>query len=147
MFKFIAFILLTNMLLTVQGCVGNKSSVQKETVDTVLTVSIYPTDDKENTIIPMDSVLLEEMVHITEIMRYGSQDSITVPFHFSNVARYADITGTNIDRRIAIAVNGEVVYTPVVKMRLDNGECSVVLSKVQALKLLPKEKVEDLLTN
>ena len=53
-----------------------------------------------------------------------------------------EITESNLDKRIAIAINGQVVYTPVVKLRLDNGACSVVLDDAQVVKLFPNINTE-----
>lgn len=67
-----------------------------------------------------------------------------MPFNFSDTAKYAEITESNLGKRIAIAINGQVVSTPVVKMKIDNGACSVVLDDAQVTKLLPNVNIKDL---
>lgn len=66
-----------------------------------------------------------------------------MPFNFSDTAKYAEITENNLGKRIAIAINGQVVSTPVVKMKIDNGACSVVLDDAQVAKLLPNVNIKD----
>jgi len=60
-----------------------------------------------------------------------------MPFNFSDTAKYAEITERNLDRRIAISLNGEVVSTPVVRMKSEDGACSVALDEAQAKALFP----------
>ena len=66
-----------------------------------------------------------------------------MPFNFSDTAKYAEITENNLGKRIAIAINGQVVSTPVVKMKIDNGACSVVLDDAQVAKLLPNVNIKN----
>ena len=66
-----------------------------------------------------------------------------MPFNFPDTAKYAEITENNLGKRIAIAINGQVVSTPVVKMKIDNGACSVVLDDAQVAKLLPNVNIKD----
>uniref|UniRef100_UPI002604DD65 SecDF P1 head subdomain-containing protein n=1 Tax=uncultured Bacteroides sp. TaxID=162156 RepID=UPI002604DD65 len=65
----------------------------------------------------------------------------------SDTTKFAEITATNLDKRIAIVINGQVISTPVVKMRLDNGACSVVLDDAQMAKLFPNVNMEELKSN
>ena len=65
-----------------------------------------------------------------------------MPFNLSDTTKFAEITATNLDKRIVIVINGQVISTPVVKMRLDNGACSVVLDDVQVTKLFPNVNME-----
>ena len=67
-----------------------------------------------------------------------------MPFIFSDTAKYAELTGNSLGKRIAISVNGQVVSTPVVKMKIENGACSVVLDEVQRKALFPNITIEGL---
>ena len=87
--------------------------------------------------------LMEETVHISELLHYPNDKGITVPFNLSDTTKYAEITESNLNKRIAIAINGQILSTPVVKMRLDNGACSVVLDDTQVDKLFPNVNIED----
>lgn len=69
-----------------------------------------------------------------------------MPFNFSATTKYAEITESNLDKRIAISVNGQVVSTPIVKMKLDNGACSVELNDAQIADLFPNVNVKELKT-
>lgn len=88
--------------------------------------------------------ILEERVHISELLHYPEEEGVTMPFSISNTTKYAEITESNLDKRIAITINGQVVSTPVVKMRLDNGACFLVLDDTQVAKLFPNVNIEEL---
>lgn len=60
------------------------------------------------------------------------------------MAKYAEITGNNLEKRIAISVNGQVLSTPVVKMKIENGTCSVLLDQKQAEDLFPSINIDEL---
>ena len=85
---------------------------------------------------------MKETVHISELVRYPDDNEITMPFHFKDVEQYAQITETNIDKRIAIIINGDIVSTPVIKIKISDGACSVLLSKEQIAKYFPNIQVE-----
>ena len=70
-----------------------------------------------------------------------------MPFLLSDSIRYAEITQENLNKRIAISVNGQVISTPVVKMKLDNGACSVVLNEAQMAELFPNVDMKELKGN
>ncbi|MDE6325081.1 MAG: hypothetical protein K2M02_02810 [Duncaniella sp.] len=75
-------------------------------------------------------------MNIFQIVHYAENgDSVTVPFYFSNIEKYSEITGNNIEKQIAIGINGKIIATPTVKMQLDNGACSVLLSQEQVSEL------------
>ena len=128
------------------GC-GNKNELpQEESVNQNLNVAIYAATETEGKITPLEPALLQECVSLDKIIHYDRDgDYITVPFQFKDSVGYAKITEANIGKRIVITVNGEVVATPMVQMRIGNGACSVLLSKEQAQKLFPEEKIEKLL--
>lgn len=48
-----------------------------------------------------------------------------------DIEKYAQITDTNLDKRIAICINGEMVSIPVIKMKISDWACSALLSKEQ----------------
>lgn len=129
------------------GC-GNKNELpQEQTVNRNLNVAIYAATETDGEITPTAPVLLQESVSLDKIIHYDRDgDSITVPFHFKDSIEYAKITAANIGKRIAITADGEVVATPLVKMQIGNGACSFLISREQALKLFPKEKIDKLLS-
>ena len=99
--------------------------------------AIYSTTDTGGSVDTVSPCLLEETIHISELLHYAGEEGITMPFYFSDTTKYAHITENNIEKRIAISINGQVVSTPVVKMKLENGACSVVLSDDQVKSLFP----------
>ena len=123
--------------IPVIACNTNAEAPAKVSVDKNVVVSIYPTIDKGDTIEIVSPCLMEETVHISELLHYPDDDSFTMPFNFSDTAKYAEITERNLDRRIAISLNGEVVSTPVARMKSEDGACSVALDEAQAKALFP----------
>lgn len=115
------------------ACSGNAQNPSKINVDEDIIVAIYPTIDNE----AMSPCLLEDTVHVSELIHYSGDDGITIPFNLSDTAKYAEITERNIEKRIAISINGRVVSTPVVKMKISNGACSVTLPKSQISTIFP----------
>ncbi len=132
--------------ILVIGC-GNKNELpQVETVNQNLNVAIYAAMENEGEITPVEPALLQECVSLDKIIHYDSDgDYITVPVQFKDSVVYAEITEANIGKRIVITVDGEVVTTPMVKMRIGNGACSILLSKEQAQSLFPRAEIENLL--
>ena len=125
---------------------GRNERYSEETIDKALNVAIYAATVTNGEISPVDPALLQEKVSLDKIFHYERDGAfITVPFHFSDTTEYAKITESHIGKRIVISIDGEIVATPIVKMPITDGACSVLLSKEQALKLVPKEKVEKLL--
>ena len=114
----------------------------KVSVDKDISVAIYSTTEREGAIDTVSPCLLAETVHISELLRYPDDDEITVPFNFKDVEKYAQITETNLDKSIAIIINGDIVSTPVIKMKISDGACSVLLSKEQIAKYFPNIQVE-----
>ena len=143
---FFAIMTVCTIGILVIGC-GNKNELpQEESVNQNLNVAIYAATETEGKITPLEPALLQECVSLDKIIHYDRDgDYITVPFQFKDSVGYAKITEANIGKRIVITVNGEVVATPMVQMRIGNGACSVLLSKEQAQKLFPEEKIEKLL--
>ena len=116
----------------------------KVSVDKDISVAIYSTTEREGAIDTVSPCLLTETVHISELLRYPDDDGITMPFTLSNTAKYAEITGDNLEKRIAISVNGQVLSTPVVKMKIENGACSVILDEKQTKDLFPTINIDEL---
>lgn len=113
------------------ACSGNAQNPSKINVDEDIIVAIYPTIDNGDTVEAISPCLLEDTVHVSELIHYPGDDGITIPFNLSDTTKYAEITERNIEKRIAISINGRVVSTPVVKMKIANGACSVILPRVK----------------
>lgn len=143
---FFAIMTVCTIGILVIGC-GNKNELpQEETVNQNLNVAIYAATESEGEITPLEPVLLQEYVSLDKIIHYDRDGNfITVPFQFKDSIGYAKITEANAGKRIVITADGEIVSTPMVQMRIGNGACSFLLSKEQAQKLFPKEKIEKLL--
>lgn len=116
----------------------------KVSVDKDISVAVYSTTEREGVIDTVSLCLLTETVHISELFRYPDDDGITMPFTLSDTAKYAEITGNNLEKRIAISVNGQVLSTPVVKMKIENGACSVILDEKQTKDLFPTINIDEL---
>lgn len=119
------------------ACSGNAQNPSKINVDEDIIVAIYPTIDNGDTVEAISPCLLEDTVHVSELIHYPGDDGITIPFNLSDTAKYAEITARNIEKRIAISINGRVLSTPVVKMKIANGACSVILPKSQISTIFP----------
>lgn len=130
--------------LIVIACNSKAENPAQICADQNFTVTIYSTAENGDVIDTISPCIMEETVHISELIHYPDDEGITVPFNFSDTAKYAEITENNLGKRIAIAINGQVVSTPVVKMKIDNGACSVVLDDAQVAKLLPNVNIKDL---
>lgn len=116
----------------------------KVSVDKDISVAVYSTVKSEGTIDTVSPCLLTETVHISDLLRYPDDEGITMPFTLSDTAKYAEITGDNLEKRIAISINGQILSTPVVKMKIKNGACSVILDEKQAKDLFPTINIEEL---
>lgn len=125
------------------ACKANPDMPSKVDVDKDVIVAIYSTFNNEGVTDTVSPCLLEETVHVSELYHYSGDDGMTMPFNLSDTIKYAEITANNLNKRIAIAINGQVVSTPVVKMKLDNGACSVVLDDTQVAKLFPTVNMAD----
>lgn len=119
------------------ACSSNAQNPSRINVDEDIIVAIYPTIDNGDTVEAISPCLLEDTVHVSELIHYPGDDGITIPFNLSDTTKYAEITERNIEKRIAISINGRVVSTPVVKMKIANGACSVILPKSQISTIFP----------
>ena len=138
------FTILTASLVCILAvaCKANADTPSKVNVDKDVIVAIYSTFNNEGVTDTVSPCLLEETVHVSELLHYSGDEGLTMPFNLSDTTKFAEITATNLDKRIVIVINGQVISTPVVKMRLDNGACSVVLDDVQVTKLFPNVNME-----
>ena len=143
------FTILTASLVCILAvaCKANADTPSKVNVDKDVIVAIYSTFNNEGVTDTVSPCLLEETVHLSELLHYSGDEGLTMPFNLSDTTKFAEITATNLDKRIAIVINGQVISTPVVKMRLDNGACSVVLDDAQMAKLFPNVNMEELKSN
>ncbi len=116
----------------------------KVSVDKDISVALYSTTEREGAIDTVSPCLLTETVHISELFRYPDDAGITMPFTLSDTAKYAEITGNNLEKRIAISVNGQVLSTAVVKMKIENGACSVILDEKQTKDLFSTINIDEL---
>lgn len=140
-------LIVTFLLASVVGILAIACSAKtpaKVSVDKDISVAIYSTTEREGAIDTVSPCLLTETVHISELLRYPDDDGITMPFTLFNTAKYAEITGDNLEKRIAISVNGQVSSTPVVKMKIENGACSVILDEKQTKDLFPTINIDEL---
>lgn len=124
------------------GCSNNSQKPDTFKINAEIPVELCLTEDQDDSIIAVQPSLMKETVHISELVRYSGDNEITVPFNFKDVEKYAQITETNLDKRIAISINGDIVSTPVIKMKISDGACSVLLSKEQIAKYFPNIQVE-----
>lgn len=123
-------------------CSGRSEAPVRINVDKYLTIALFP---EETSATDSQSVaLLLEKVHVTELVRYPGEETVTMPFTFTDVKKYAGITGSNVGKRIAVSVNGEITSSPMVKMQIDNGACSVTLDSLHISRLFPEIKVRSL---
>lgn len=133
--------------MLVIGCGNRQEAPKEEPVSKSMDIAIFAAVQTEGEFTPVEPALLQEKVSVDKLLHYDRDgDFITVPFHFKDSTIYAKITEEYIDKHIAITADGEVVATPMVKMRIGNGACSFLLSKEQALMLFPKENIEKLLS-
>lgn len=138
------FSILLASLVGVLAIACSAKEPTKVSVDKDISVAVYSTIEREGAIDTVSPCLLMETVHISELLRYPDDDGITMPFTLSDRAKYAEITGNNLEKRIAINVNGQVLSTPVVKMKIENGACSVLLDEKQAKDLFPIINIDEL---
>lgn len=126
---FVVFCIAT-MVLT--ACAKTGTSAAKSDVDMSIDVAIYSLSETDSAQTSVYPCLMEERVTVQSLCRYADDDnSVTVPFYFSDKKRYEEITRQHIGKRIAISINGQIVSTPVVQMAIENGACSVVLDDSQ----------------
>lgn len=126
------------------ACNAKAEGPTQISVDQDFKVAIYSTSENGGVVDTISPCLMEETVHISKLLYYPNDKGITVPFNLSDTTKYAEITESNLDKRITIAINGQVVSTPVVKMKLTNGACSVVLNDAQMAAFFPDVNIKEL---
>lgn len=142
--NFIAILLATIITMLAIGCSNNSQKPDTVKINAEIPVELCLIEDQDGSIIAVQPSLMKETVHISKLVRYPGDNEITVPFNFKDVEKYAQITETNLDKRIAISINGEIVFTPVIKMKISDSSCSVLISKEQIAKYFPNIQVEGL---
>lgn len=139
----IKFLLPIFIILLTTNCSGRSEAPIRISVDKYFTIALLPEETSATD--TQSAALLREKVHVTELVRYPGEETATMPFTFTDVKKYAGITGSNIGKRIAVSVNGEITSSPMVKMQIDNGACSVILDSLQLSRLFPEIKIATLL--
>lgn len=74
--------------------------------------------------------LLTENVGIKEIEEIpNDKDVLQLFFTLSDKERFATITKANINKKLAMSVNGEIVYIPTVMNEITSGNCMIIIPK------------------
>lgn len=87
--------------------------------------------------------ILSEKVIVTEansMPSYGGD--IQVGFKFTDVEKWATITGENIGKRLAVFVNGRLMNAPRVNCEIESGGCSVSIPANMVKDFLPNLDLE-----
>lgn len=129
--------------LAFNSCSNNNHKPDIIKINAELPVELFIAAEMDDSVIALLPALMRENVHISELIHYQGDSVITVPFCFSDTGKYAQITEANLEKRIAISINGDIVSTPIVKMKITNGACSVHLSKNQIAKLFPSTATDN----
>lgn len=138
----IKYLLPIFIILLTTNCSDRSEAPVRISVDKYFTIDLFPEETSATD--TQSAALLREKVHVTELVRYPSEETVTMPFTFTDVKKYAGITGSNIGKRIAVSVNGEITSSPMVKMQIDNGACSVTLDSLHISRLFPEIKIRSL---
>lgn len=139
----IKYLLPIFIILLTTNCSGRSEAPATLSVDKYFTIALFPEETSATD--SQSAALLREKVHVTDLVRYPGEETVTMPFTFTDVKKYAGITGSNIGKRIAVSVNGEITSSPMVKMQIDNGACSVTLDSLHISRLFPEIKIATLL--
>ena len=81
-------------------CSGDTQAPSTYDVDKNVIVAVYSTLENEEHIDTVSPYLLEDSVHISSLLHYPGDDDITMPFSFSDTAKWAEITEKNLNKRI-----------------------------------------------
>lgn len=98
-------------------------------------IAFIPGSESDSCMAVLYSVpeVMAETVTVSEVSDLeDGADDVIASFHFSDCSRWAGVTVSNIGRRIAVAVNGQVVSAPMVMSEIKEGGCSVVLGRGRA---------------
>lgn len=130
------------------SCGGKSQKPTEIAVRKDFVVGIYESTESDGSFLPVEPALIQEKVTVTKLIhREDDGDNITVPFQFKNSTEYAKITEENIDKRIVIKADGDIVSTPVVRMRIESGACSFSLPRQLADKYFTSDIIDQLLTD
>lgn len=134
----------------VMSCGGMSQKPTEIAIKKDFIVGIYEAKEFNGKFLPIGPALIQEKVTVTKLIHHEDEDdgdNITVPFQFKNSTEYAKITEENIDKRIIIKADGEIVSTPVVRMRIESGACSFSLPRQQADKYFTSDIIDQLLAD
>lgn len=82
--------------------------------------------------------ILNEKVKVTEANSIPSYDGdIQVVFKFADAKKWETITQENIDKRLALLVNGQLISAPQVNTEITSGSCSVSIPADRIHEYLP----------
>lgn len=144
---FFIIVAICSATLSLTGCAQSSEKTNEKAVNKTIQIAIYAAINTNQGIAKVEPALLQETVSVNKIVHHPDDgDRLTVPFQFRDTVRYAALTERNIGRHIVITADGEIVSAPLVKMRIENGACSFLLSKEQAQRHFPTAIVTDLLT-
>ena len=89
--------------------------------------------------------LLSEIVKVNEassIPAYGGD--IQIGFRFNDADKWARITREYVGKRLAVFVNGQLIYAPQVGGEIESGNCSVIIPADMIHDYLPSLDLEKL---
>lgn len=145
--NFLSSITIVVVSLVSVACTANTKAPVKIDVNKTITAAIHSISSDGNQEDIIYPPLLEENLHISQLIYYFGDEGVTMPFNFSDTAGYKEITENHLDKRIAISINGQVIAKPVVKISIDNGACSVVLNEEQLKNLFPDIMIDELMSD
>lgn len=88
--------------------------------------------------------LLHEMVPVTEVNKYQERGTnCQITFSFQNASEWERITGENINKMLAISVNGQIRNAPRVNMPITQGACAIYVNEDVATTLLPGVEIPE----
>lgn len=98
----------------------------------------YDDSLKRSLVVYRDSPLLTDTISVVSVCdNLECDDNVTVSFRFADPAEWEIVTRGLVGRRIAVAVNGKVVNTPVVNAPITEGGCTLVLPVRRARRYFP----------
>lgn len=81
--------------------------------------------------------LISEKVNDLKVSHFVSTNCLNMEFKFSDKKLWETVTAENIDKPLAVGVNGKIFDTPKVLSAVNDGSCFVVTTYPQAELLLP----------
>ena len=105
-----------------------------------------PSSDGRIWLVAYESIpLLSEIVKVNEansIPAYGGD--VQIGFRFNDADKWATITRENVGKRLALFVNGQLMYAPRVGSVIESGNCSVLIPADMIHDYLPSLDLEKL---